>query len=571
MSGYIKTKKNWRSTPDMWRVSKALRRLSNLGMNFSSGVFSNVRGIGIYDSDLSRNAGAENVFKFEDSVYDIFRGFSFTDSSMHKNISLYDKQYSEEKRNEFRKLALQDEIEEILDILCDETICYNDNGMFCEVLAENILMDEKKSEEMKKAFNDIYTYFGFYDPNMAWTYFRRLLVDGFLSFEILYDGDKKDRTTQKNIIGFQELDTLSLVPAVSRETGEKIWIQYPNDPARQRVLYDSQVIYISYSQFDSACRTSYVERLVRSFNLLRIMESTRIIWAVSNASFKTLFTIPVDGMGNRGKQTLAETMHNYKEVVDFNWDSGELKVNGQPMMPFSKEYWFPSVNGERPEMQTLGGDGPDISDTEAMRYFRNKLYQASKIPMTRFDLQQGRGTYTISAEGMMREEVKFANFINRLRSVFKEIIIKPLYIQMCLKHQEYITDTNFRNTLNLKFVSDNIFTEKREMEIIQSKVDFIGSIMQTLVVNDGENDVPYWDMDYLIRRFGGFSQEDLDNNAEIMERKSLEKEGYKPEDIEKIMKGADKSKFKPEKKKDEDEGEGGGEGGEDNGGGHFSL
>lgn len=558
MAGYIKTRKDPRTGNQRNIVSKTLRNLSNLGMNFDNKIFKNSHAIGLYEMDpMQKNT---NKFVYEDSVYDIFNGFSFTDSSMHKNISLYDRVYDEGKRMALRRLAVQDEIEEILDIVCDECICYNQNGLFSELLYNPMLIDDKKKDEMNKVFNDIYAYFGFYDQNMAWGYFRKFLVDGFLAFEILYDTDgKEDVGKQKHIAGFQELDTLSLIPAIDETTGEKIWIQYKDDPVKQRVLYDSQIIYISYSQFDSATRISYVERLTRAFNLLRIMESTRIIWAVSNASFKTMFTIPVENNSNRGRQTLAETMHSYREIVDFNWESGEIMSNGKPMMPFNKEYWFPSVNGESPQVSTLGGDGPDLADTEALKYFKMKLWQASKVPFSRFDVDQGRGQYAMTTESMQREEVKFANFVNRLRSIFKEILIKPIYIQLCLLHQEYVNDTNFRNTLALKYVNDNVFTEKREIELIQQKADFIGSIMQTFVTQDSEgNEQPYWDLDYLIRRFGGFTNEDLENNARIQEIKKLVKEGYKEKDAEKIADGADPSKFKKEKKEEESEEEEGG-------------
>lgn len=571
MAGFIKTRRDtstW-ATPQN-TVSKRLRRLSTLGMDFDGKLFKTSRSLGLYDINYnSTQYGQQSQtqkFEYQGSVYDIFNGYSFTDSTMNKNIPIFDRTYDDKKRIDLRRLAVQDEIEEILDIMTDECICYTDDGLFCEPRYDNKLMDEKREKEVQEEFNKIYTYFSFYDQNMAWGYFRKFLIDGFLAFEILYDVEAGSNDEQKHITGFKELDPLYLVPAFSEETNQKIWIEYPGDPLKQRVLYDSQIIYISYSQFDSACRVSYVERLARSFNLLRIMESTRIIWAVSNASFKTMFTIPVEDTKSRGKQSLSEVMHHYKELVDFNWESGELMCNGKPMMPFNKEYWFPSVDGQSPQVQTLGGDGPDISDTEALRYFKYKLWGASKIPFSRFDNEQGRGQYVLTAESMMREEMKFANYINRIRAIWQEILVKPLYIQLCLNHKELLTDTNFRNSLMMKFTNNNVFTEQRELELFDHKVQTIGNIMQSLVTQDSEgNDEPYWDLDYLIRTFGGFKFEDLENNRKIKEKKALIKEGYKEEDAEKIaFEGADKSKFKKvkkEKKEDEDEGGGGGGGG----------
>lgn len=551
MAGFI-TRKDPRTYDQTNRVSKLLRKISNLGMDFDGKIFTNSKSIGLYDVDP--NTQNQNSIQYNGSVYDIFAGFSYTDPSMHKNISLYDRGYDETKRNDLRRLAVQDEVEEVLDIVTDEAICYNDNGLFCELLYNKTDFADDLNDEISDIFNKIYSYFGFWDHNMAWGYFRKFLIEGYLAFEIIYDGEPNRPETQKNIIKFKELDVVTLVPAIEPNTGEKIWIQYPTEPLKRRVLYDSQIIYISYSQFDTASRVSYVERLSRSFNLLRIMENTRIMWAVTNSSYKTLFTIPVESWKTRGQQSLAETMHNYREVIDFNQDSGELTVNGSPMMPFSKEYWFPSVDGESPRIETLGNDGPDLSDTESLNYFKQKFWQTSKVPFTRFDHQQGRGSYAMNTESMMREEVKFAAFINRLRAVYKEILIKPVYIQICLKHKEFLTDINFRNSLTLDYVSDNVFTKMREVELIQKKSEFIASLNQNLTETDDEgNEKPYFDLDFLVERFSGITTEDLEANRVIKEKKRLLKEGYKEEDVEKILNGEAESKFKPEKKEEEKE------------------
>jgi len=338
------------------------------------------------------------------------------------------------------------------------------------------------------------------------------------------------------------------MPGIDPETGKKQWIQYKGGGAKERKLWDSQIIYLSYSQVNSPMRISYVERLTRSFNLLRIMETTRIIWAVSNASFKTQFIIPVGGKSKtRAKQSLAQLMNSYREVVDFNYESGEIQTNGKPMMPFNKEYWLPSKDGEQPEISTIGGDGPDLGDTESMKYFADKLKMASKIPFSRFD-REGGNTYEMDASGMMRDEIKFSKFIERLRSIFQEILIKPVYIQMCLNHPELKNDVSFKAGLGLKFVKDNVFEEMKEMELQTKRVDFIGNLKTQLSTMDAEmTEIPYFDLGFLVKRYGGFTREDIKANDRAKERTVLKEEGYSEEDIEKILLGAPKKDFEPEK------------------------
>ena len=59
------------------------------------------------------------------------------------------------------------------------------------------------------------------------------------------------------------------MPGYNKDDGKKVWIQYKDDPTKERVLYDSQIIYIAYSSLSTASRVSYVERLIRSFNSIK--------------------------------------------------------------------------------------------------------------------------------------------------------------------------------------------------------------------------------------------------------------------------------------------------------------
>jgi hypothetical protein len=171
------------------------------------------------------------------------------------------------------------------------------------------------------------------------------------------------------------------------------------------------------------------------------------------------------------------------------------------MMAFNKEYWMPSKEGETPEIETLGGEGPDLNDTDALKYFADKLKMASKIPFSRFD-KDSPATYEMSAEGLIREEIKFEKFINRLRSSFQEILVKPLYLQMILKHPELKDDINFKNQISLRFQADNMFAELKQMEIIQKRVDFISSVKDSLVEQDADmNDIPYFPLELLVDEY----------------------------------------------------------------------
>lgn len=517
-------------------VRKVLKDLSNLGMAYDDMILRNSRAVGFTENQMGYTMNP--MGSDADDIYSAFAALSLSDTSLKKNISIFDKDYTK-KRDQLRAYAVQDEVEEILDVITDEAIVF-DKSNYAAYADFHGEISSSIEEEIDDTYNNIYNYFGFNDALSIWNYFRKWLVDGFLSFEIVYN-DK-----QTEIIGFKELDPISLMPGVDPETGKKMWVQYKGGGSKERKLWDSQVIYISYSQVNSPQRVSYVERLIRSFNLLRIMEHTRIIWAVTNSSFKTQFTIPVGGKSKtRAKQSLAQLMNSYREVVDFDYESGEIQSNGKPMMPFNKEYWLPSKEGEQPEISTIGGDGPDLGDTESLKYFSDKLKVASKIPFSRFD-RDGGSTYDIEASGMLRDEIKFSKFIDRLRSIFQEILIKPVYLQMCINNPELKNDISFKAGLGLNYVKDNVFEEIKEMELQSRRVDFIGNLKTQLSTMDAEmNEIPFFDLGWLVKRYGGFTREDLKANERAKKRSQLEEKGYSEEDIEKILLGAPEKDFKP--------------------------
>jgi len=511
-------------------VSKALKSLSSFGMMYDDMVLKNSKAIGINEDQYGWRLDPRNVAGGEYDDYALFANLSMTDINLRKSISIFDKSYPK-KREDLRKFAIQDEIEDILDTLCDECVVYDDKNYFCMPLSfDDDTLEPTTLEAVKIAldtnFKRIYQYFGFNNDIAAWSYFRKWLVDGYLAFEIIYDKE------QSRIIGFKELDPINLEPGIDKE-GKKIWKQFKGMPNKERIVYDSQVIYISYANVNTVNRVSYVERLIRSFNLLRIMEHSRVIWATVNASFKTKFVIPVGGKSKtRAKQSLGVLMQNYREQIDFDTESGELKVNGKAMMPFNKEYWLPSGDAGEPTIETIGNDGPDLSDTDALKYFREKLIKVSKIPLSRFDMESPP-SWEMNAEGMTRDEIKFGRFVTRLRSVFQEILTKPLWIQMCLDFPEIKEDDAFKAQIGVKYNTMNIFEEMKEIEILQKRLDFVTSMKDGLVDTDANmNEVKYFASEFLIQRFLGLSNDDLRLNKKLKDIEDVERREAAKKDAE---------------------------------------
>lgn len=496
--------------PNIGKILKTVSKIGSFGMEYKDLVVKNSQAIGVSEAMMRERMG------LTDSDEDFIFSLASQDTSNRKYIAYFDKDYPF-KRDFLRRFALNAEIEWILDILADEAIVYDDRNFCCSLSLVNMDLKEDVVDSLRENFRKMYISHGFNNGISAWQYFRQFLIDGFLAFEIVYsdDGNK--------IVGFKELDPTSLTPTTERNpSGETIpiWIQYYSDSVRERKLYDSQVIYISFAKGNSASRTSYCERLIRSHNLLKIMEHTRIIWNVMNASFRIKMTIPVGSRSpQKAKETLGELMSMYKEDIKLNTDSGELSINGRPNLQFYKNYLFPVQGGESPKVETINSAGPNLNIIDAVVYFFNKLKADSKIPFNRFAARSGGtvGTYKIGAESAERDEIRYNKFINRIRSIYQEIMLKPLWIQMTLDRPELKNDAVFRSQLGIKWNSDNQFGESKEIEQLIKKIDFISGLSE-IKEKKGEEETPYFSQDFLIDKFLGLTNEDRRVN-EIYKKK----------------------------------------------------
>lgn len=498
-------------------IMRSLGRISTFGMKYDDMVVRNSQAIGKTESSFFNSEGTG--FTQDDAFKWIL---SHQDVKIRKYIAYFDRDYAE-KRKFLRKFALNGEIEFILDTVCDESITYDDRNFFATASTLNIDLKDKVLDKITDHYNRLYNVFGFQNSNLAWQYFRQLLIDGFLAFEIIYDNKGKE------IIGFKELDPTSLQPMVEK-VGEndyqQFWIQYPANPQITRKLTNEQIVYISYAKGNAVSRVSYAERLIRSYNILKIMENTRIIWNVMNASYRLKFIIPTGTQSQqKALQTLGQVMSNYKEDISINDNSGELTINGKPKVQFYKNYLFPEKDGQTPDIQSMNPSGPDFNIMDNVLYFFNKLKMDSKIPYARFSSRSSAPiNYQIGVDQMQRDEIRFEKFLRRLRSIFQEILVKPLYIQMCLDYPELAKDRNFKSKLGLNYNRESELEEMIQMGGFTKRIEFINGLAE-IKMKIGETESSYFDREFLINRYLGITPDQAKLNEDY--KKKEEKEAKK--------------------------------------------
>ena len=471
--------------------SRILRNLSSWGMNYDDMIMRNQIGVNINEDPYTVQGN---------SMYDFFSRRAVASVLNRKSIPYLDRSYSD-KRRILREYSIKDEIRDFVSSVCDEAVIYSDKD-FCK--PKNISNDYSQDirDKYQEFFEKVYSRYGFSDSVSAWNLMKDFLIDGYIAMEIVWD-DKK-----KNIVHFNRLRPETLVPAYEPSIGH-LWIQYPEDPQLRRIFLDSQLVFISYATQNDYSETSYVEGLIKPYNQLKILQQTKIMFNIINATVYQKFTIPVKGLSRqKAEEQIGQLIHDYSEEVEWDDSLGTLSINGSKHLPYNKQIWFPEGDAGTPNMELVSPQGHNLNEDDMLKWFYNILKRASKIPVQRFEGESGGGNVFTDAAEMTRDEAKFSNFIGRIRANFKELVVKPLKLQMLVEFPELKDDEVFLNQIDVDFISNQLFEEWKKLGNMNKKIEILGSYTG-IQKADG---TPYFHIDYLIDNVLKLTAEEKEEN-----------------------------------------------------------
>lgn len=197
-------------------IGRFFSNMSRLGMDYEEDVIKNMRAIPADKNMLPK----ENQLVNQDLFTQLSSNWRVK-SNAERNF--FEKDFAQ-KRDALRKLALQPELEDILDKFSNEAIVY-DNALtyFAEPFIEDQELHVLNKESRKKIVNVMNDSFRRFYKMFNWKYkawddFKRFLIEGILSWEIVYD--RLDKPTQ--IIGFVPLDPATLTKKF--ENNKWYWI-----------------------------------------------------------------------------------------------------------------------------------------------------------------------------------------------------------------------------------------------------------------------------------------------------------------------------------------------------------
>ena len=396
----------------------------------------------------------------------------------------------------YREMSNHPELEMAIDDIVNEAISHDESGRTVNIVLDKLKQPDAVKKKITEEFENILRMLNF--GNLSDDLFKRWYIDGRIYYHVVVDeNDPKS--------GIQELRYID--PRKIRKVRE---VKKERDPKTGADIIKSIAEYYVYSDRGTATQSygasvnsglriapdaivnvnsglmdakntfviSFLHKAIKPLNQLRMIEDAVVIYRLSRAPERRIFYIDVGNLP-RGKaeQYIQSIMVKYRNKMVYDANTGELR-DDRKHLSMLEDFWLPRREGGKGTEITTLPAGQNLGELEDVKYFRQKLLQSLNVPISRLEPQQGGMIGLGRTTEVTRDEVKFLKFIIRLRNKFSQIFDHALEKQLVLKgictREEW---QNFKEQIYYDYVKDNNFTELRDAELLQNRV-------QTLQVVD---------------------------------------------------------------------------------------
>ena len=159
--------------------------------------------------------------------------------------------------------------------------------------------------------------------------------------------------------------------------------------------------------------TSILEPARRIWRQLVLMEDAMMAYRVIRSSERRVFKIDVGSIPpNEVEQYMEKIVTNLKRHQVIDPENGRVDLRYNPMS-IEEDYFIPVRAGSVTDIQNLAG-GSNTTDIDDIKYLRDKLFSALKIPQSYLTMGDGAEEDKTT---LAQKDIRFARTIQRLQRV----------------------------------------------------------------------------------------------------------------------------------------------------------
>ena len=355
---------------------------------------------------------------------------------------------------------------------------------------------------------------------------REYLVCGKLAFEILYDNLKNP----KNIIGVIPIDPASLMKY--KKDGLVYYVQRPIiDGTRERVLHENQVILIEWNPYDYGY-VSYVDQLKRPFNIMRSMQTSKILWFAVKSQVRLHIKFNMgDVSRSEALNKLSTAKEKFANSFAFDDTTGQVKFNGRPnSIGYREFYTAETAASGSPEIEEVNTQGPDLTEVDSLQYWEKYYWKFTDIPYDRIDPNASDTWGFIDVTNLRKIELNFSKMIETIRDAMSEMFLKLITIQLTLQEIEIGIDLSLLDSIQINWVAFNEYDKLGELELLNKKIEICTNLAQFGEMEDANGTtrkaIP---ITWIMKNYLDFTPEQIESMEIARREENLSLEGSEEE------------------------------------------
>lgn len=235
----------------------------------------------------------------------------------------------------------------------------------------------------------------------------------------------------------------------------------------------------------------------KHFKQLRLMEDAAIIYRLTRAPEKRVFTIPVGNIPTKDvPQFIQLIARDFKKKKFFDPASGDVNERWHPLIQ-EDDYWLPQrADGVGPTVDTLPG-AENLDQIADIEYFKKKMVSALSIPLSRVGIGEPSDS---DQEPLSKVAPEFAK---QLQYVQQEVIKGLKKVAICHLAMCGFAADDIRN-FDLSMTASSAIDELYRTETWNARADLIGALLDTGI----------FPVEWLLQHFTDMTLDEIDQMRE---------------------------------------------------------
>ena len=447
--------------------------------------------------------------------------------------------------NQYRDLSLQPEVDEAINDIMNELIVREDDAPPVTISVDALpeIYDETFRDVVREQFDHVLNLLHFTDR--CYDIARQFYVDGRLFYDLIID----EENPHLGIVEVRNIDPRTIRPVrelrqnmhaetMVRLTNvvDEFFIYSPqgfrnmtnvtNNTIGSRLSKD-RVAYINSGIYTpgNTMVLSFLHKAIKPFNQLRMVEDATVIYRLTRAPERRVFKIDVGDLpSNRAQAYLDEVAAKYRNRMVYDTTTGEVR-DDRKVLSMLEDFFVPTKsNGRGSDITQLSG-GTNLGEVADIDHFKQKLYRALNIPISR--LENGGGQFQMGrTTEITRDEIKFSRFLTRLRSkismLFDEIMERHLTLTGIIRSRQQWQE--LRKYIRYEYNTDSHFAELKKIEVLKERMSLLNDVNQHVGT--------YFSQQYVRDVVLGLTADDQKKIEDDIKKARVEEEGKKNDEGE---------------------------------------